>query len=277
MKSSIRLIMLSFLTLTFSIPVLAQTADDYHPLLTSKFSLGVGVFWPAIDYTLQIDGSLPNDEIDFDEALNLEDYQSTASVDFRWRFGKKWSLEGQYWDISTTGGKILENDVEWEDIVFKEGTFANAGIDVTVARVFFGRVFSSSSKHEFGLGLGLHYMELGAGLEGEAIIDENTTEFQQVKVSAEFPLPNIGAWYMYSWSPKWVFVTRADWLSASIGDYSGSLWDIQAGVNFQAFKNVGFGLSYKAFVVNVDVDKTDWRGQIEMDQIGPALSVTATW
>jgi hypothetical protein len=34
-----------------------------------------------------------------------------------------------------------------------------------------------------------------------------------------------GAWYMYSWSPKWMLQVRGDWLSATIGDYSGSLWD----------------------------------------------------
>ncbi len=277
MNSTIQLNTLALLLLSISIPVLAQASDDYHPLLTKKFHLAVGVYWPAIDYTLRVDGTVPEEEIDFDQALNIDDYQATAAIDFRWRFGKKWSFEGQYWDTSTDGGGILKEDTEWEDLVFKEGTFAHAGIDIKVARAFFGRAFSTSPKHEFGAGIGLHWMEIGSFLEGEVIINDDTTDFRRATVDASFPLPNIGAWYMYSWSPKWIFFTRADWLSASIGNYSGSLWDVQAGFNYQAFKNVGFGLSYMAYLVNIDVDKTDWRGGVEMNQYGPVLSVTATW
>lgn len=277
MKIFGRLFLVAVFASLFSNPIAAQTSDDYHPFLTDTFNLDLGVFWPAIDYSLQVNGLAPAKEVDFDKILKLDDYQSTPSVNFRWRFGKKWSFWGQYWDTSTTGGAILDEDIEWKDLVFKAGTFARTGIDVKVARVFFGREFSVSPKHEFGLGLGLHWMELGTFLEGEIKINEFSTEFQRVKVGANYPLPNIGAWYMYSWSPKWVFQSRADWLSASIGSYSGSLWDVQAGVNYQFFKNFGVGVYYKAYLIDLDIDKTEWRGNVRMEQYGPLLTLTATW
>ncbi len=120
-------------------------------------------------------------------------------------------------------------------------------------------------------------MELGTFLEGEVFTQNFSEDFQRVSISAYFPLPNIGAWYMYSWSPKWVFQSRVDWLSASIGDYSGNLWDIQAGINYQVFKNIGLGLYYKGYLINFDVDRSDWHGKIEMAQQGPLLTLTATW
>ena len=261
----------------FSNPALAQTADDYHPFLSDKFNLEVGVFVPQINFTARIDGSFPEEEIDFDEALNLDDNQSAGSINFRWRFGKKWSFWGQAWTTNNTGTAVLEEDVEWEDVVFKEGTFAKSGVDLDVVRAFFGREFNLGPQHELGVGLGLHLMNLDTYLEGEIIIDDETTDFQRVSASASFPLPNIGAWYMYSWSPKWMFQTRVDWLSASIGDYSGSLWDAQLGFNYQAFKNIGFGLYYKGFLLDVDVDKSDWHGNADLSQHGPLFTVTATW
>lgn len=277
MKPVNRLFLIAVFAVLFSSPLAAQSAEDYHPYLSNKFNLEAGLFWPAIKYTIRVDGTVPEEEIDFDKALKLGDYQATGSLDFRWRFGEKWSLFGQYWDTSISGGAELGEDIEWEDLVFKEGTSARAGIDAKVARVFFGRTFSTSPQHEFGLGIGLHWMELGTFLEGEIIINDDTTGFQRAEVSAEFPMPNIGGWYMYSWSPKWIFQSRVDWLSASIGDYSGSLWDAQAGVNFQAFKNIGFGLYYKAYLINFDVDRTSWNGKVKMRQHGPLLAVTATW
>ena len=107
--------------------------------------------------------------------------------------------------------------------------------------------------------------------------EDNEIKFERVTAGAAFPLPNIGAWYAYSWSPKWMLSARVDWLSANIGDYSGGLWDANAGVNFQAFDKIGFGLYLQAFSLNVDVDKDDWRGKAEFKQLGPMFTVTATW
>lgn len=277
MKTLIRSMIFPVLLLLLAGPAAAQTADDYHPFLSDKFNLGLGAFWPKINLDLRVDGTAPEEEIDFDEALNLSDYNTTPWISFRWRFGEKWSLLGQYWTIGTDGKEVLEEDVSWEDVIFREGTFVAGGADLDVARVFFGRKFDLAPQHEFGIGLGFHWMNFETYMEGEALINDGSTDFHRAEASAAFPLPNIGAWYMYSWSPKWVLITHVDWLSASFGDYSGGLWDIEVGVNYQPFENVGFGLSYKSFLLNVDVDKDDWHGAVEFDTTGPTFAVTFTW
>ena len=277
MKTFNRLFLLALFTTLFSNSAAAQTADDYHPFLSDRFNIELGVFWPQIDFTAQVDGSHPEDEVDLDEALNMNGSQAAASANFRWRFGKKWSFWAQAWSTNNTGKAELKEDVAWEDVVFKEGSFVKGGVELDVIRAFLGREFNLGPQHELGVGLGLHWMNLDTFMEGEIFIDDSTTEFHRATASAEFPLPNFGAWYMYSWSPKWMFQTRIDWLSATISDYSGSLWDAQAGVNYQAFKNIGFGLYYKGFVLDLDIDKSDWQGRADLNQHGPLLTVTATW
>ena len=277
MKTFNRLFLLALFTTLFSNSVAAQTSDDYHPFLSDKFNLELGAFFPQIDFTARADGTNPEDEVDFDEALNMSDSQAAASVNFRWRFGKKWSFWAQGWSTNNSGKAELEEDVAWEDVIFKEGSSVKGGVGLDVIRAFFGREFNLGPQHELGVGLGLHWMNLDTFLEGEIFIDDSTTEFHRATASAEFPLPNVGAWYMYSWSPKWMVQARADWLSATIGDYSGSLWDAQAGINYQAFKNIGFGLYYKGFLLDVDIDKSDWHGSADLNQHGPLLTVTATW
>ncbi len=257
--------------------VTAQTADDYHPYLSDKFNLEIGAFWPQIDFSARLDGTDPNDEFDFDEALNINGSRTSGAVDFRWRFGKKWSLWGQYWSTDDSGKAILEEDVEWEDVIFREGTNVGGGVKLDIVRAFVGREFNLAPQHEFGLGFGLHYMSLDTYLEGEVIINDENTGFQRETASATFPLPDIGAWYMYSWSPKWMLQVRGDWMSATIGDYSGSLWDAQAGINYQAFKNIGFGLYYKGFLFDLDIDKNAWHGRADLTQHGPMLTVSAMW
>ena len=82
---------------------------------------------------------------------------------------------------------------------------------------------------------------------------------------------------MYSWSPQWIALARVDWLSASIGDYSGGLWNIQGGVNWMPWRHFGFSLFYQYFNLDVDIDKTDWRGAAEAVNHGPFLALTAAW
>lgn len=277
MKLETRYSILILALASFTSTAWAQDSAGQHPFLVDKFNLGLGLYWPKQSITIRVDGSSPEEEIDFDEALNLEDYKTTPSLNFRWRFGEKWSLFGQMWRLENGGGAVLEEDVEWQDIVFEERTFVNGGLDTSVARVFFGRNFSTSERHEFGLGAGLHWMELDAYLEGQVLTSEGGSDFYRGNVEAAFPMPNIGGWYFYSWSPKWMVQARLDWLSASIGDYSGGLWNTQVGINWQAFRHFGIGLNYNAFVIDVDIDKTDWHGKADTTQHGPFLALTATW
>jgi hypothetical protein len=144
--------------------------------------------------------------------------------------------------------------------------------------VFFGRDFYKRPGHEFGAGIGLHWLEIEGFIAGQVIIDELLdTEFRRSSVSAEAPLPNIGAWYHYSWSPRWALTTRLDWLSASVGDYSGGLINAQAGVHYRLFKNFSAGLAWNFFRIDVDVEESDWNGRIESRQSGPFLSLEASW
>ena len=82
---------------------------------------------------------------------------------------------------------------------------------------------------------------------------------------------------MYSWSPNRMASASLDWLSVSIGDYSGHLLNAQVGVNYQISETFGLGLSYSAFDLDIDVNKSDWRGAIETSQSGPLVLLTASW
>jgi len=250
-----------------------ESEDAMHPYFKSKYFFSLGAYRPSIDFDIQVDGTLPGEGIDFEEAVGISDTDEVFSGAFRWNFGKKWSLWGQYFQSDHDSTATLTEDIQWQDIIFREGTIVSAGTTIKVARVFFGREFKTGPNYEFGAGFGLHWLEMGAFIEGEALIGDNTTGFHRGDVDAGFPLPDIGAWYAYSFNKRWLFHARADWLSASYGDYSGSLTDVAVGMDFNLNKNVGINLSYYMFRVNVDIDRNDWKGSADLKFDGPFLSV----
>lgn len=107
--------------------------------------------------------------------------------------------------------------------------------------------------------------------------NDQSTDFFRGDANKSQPLPNLGFWYNYSPARKWLLQGRVDWISAEIGDYDGTLWNTTLGVNYQAFRHVGFSLSYQYFNLNLNVNSSDWKGGIDLRYRGPVLAVTGNW
>ena len=243
---------------------LAEESDNLHPYLQRGFSLDVGVFYPDRQLDLSVNGTIAgiNEEIDFDQGFNLKAADNVFAGEISWRFRGKWSVLGQYFASSGSTGVVLEEDIEWGNVVFGAGSFAAAGSSFSLTRFFFGRQLNTRESHDFGIGGGIHWLHIAAFIEGEITVN-GTPAGARRSVSVEAPLPNIGAWYRYSISPRWALRSRLDLFGADIGDYDGLLVNVSLGLNYQVFEHVGLGLSYNYFKLDVGVDKSDWRGELE--------------
>jgi len=267
--------------LLFFVPgaVLAQEYD-YHPVLSDSFTAYLGAMRSANSFRIRADGLADRgDDIDFDDRLDVSDHSTFFNGLLRWKFGseKKWSLWGQYFSNKATGNARLDEDYEWEDVIFREGTYVEAGVKLAVSRLFFGRSLFKNAQNDFGLGVGLHNLDLSAYIEGEVLFGDETSDVRRVSVSASQPLPNIGGWYNYSPARNWLLHARLDWIGANIGDYDGDLWNASVGVGYQAWRHVGFDLSWQYFNLNLAVDSDKWLGSTELTYSGPVLAVTFDW
>lgn len=266
--------------LSASSALLAQDYE-YHPEISDAFSVYLGAMRSNDSFKVEANGPSGEigDDIDFEDSLDLSKHSTFFNGQFRWKFGdeRKWTLAGQYFSNNAKGSSILTEDIEWDGLIFREGSSVAAGVKLSVARLFFGRSFFKNERNDFGVGIGIHFLDVSAFIEGEILYDDDTTGFQGAEVSANAPLPNIGAWYNFSPSRKWLLHGRVDWISANIGDYDGTLWNARAGVNYQAFRHVGFDLSWQYFQLNAGVDKTDWNGSVDLIYNGPVLAITGNW
>ena len=258
----------------------AQEEEDTHPWLSEKFNVDIGLFMPERRVELSVNGpvgTIQGENIDFDESFGLRKRDDLFALNFGWRFGEKWELGAQYFESDGQRQAVLEEDVEWGEFVFGAGTGVTAGIDFRLFRTFFGRNFDSADHHDFGVGLGLRYMEIGAFIEGLAIVNGQQAGFRRETVSAKAPLPNVGVWYVRSLSDRWATRLRFDWFGAEYDDYDGQLINLSAGVNYRLFKNVGLGLSYNYFEIDLGVSKRGWRGEVKTVYDGLFVHASAYW
>lgn len=270
-----RFLMLASLVLMS--PAIGFAQGDVHPELSAKFGIDLGMFFPERTATLSAGvNTREREKIDFADEFGLEKHHQTFSLDADWRFGEKWSLSAQYFATSGKKTAVLDEDVEWNGEVFGAGSSVRASTGFTLYRAFVGRRFGDRERTDLGFGLGLHWLELDAALAGDILVGDGVS-FSREAVSASAPLPNIGAWYRYSMSPRWAFRARADWFSAAVDDYDGTLVNWQVGINYLLFPNAGLGLAYNSVHLDVGVDSPKWFGSVDLDYNGPFAFISIYW
>jgi hypothetical protein len=265
--------------LLFATDVTAQQNEYAQQIIDAKYQLSVGLFLPERQFTIGVNGSAPadNQEIEFDEELKLKNRDQIFAAEALWNFERRWRLSVQYFHISESVSRTLENDIEWEDVVYEAGSSISAYTAFTLTRLFLGWEFLSEPHHTFGVGFGIQQMKIKASIEGFAIVDGGGSPFLSESVRTEAPMPSIGFWYNRVLGSRWAFAVRGDWLAVSINPYNGSIINTAAGFSYAFNKNFGAGLNYNYFELDAGIRDDNWRGHVDLRYHGPYISIDAFW
>jgi hypothetical protein len=252
---------------------------DVHPLLDEKVILLLGNFFSEGDFRGSLDGEVSGDhpEYDFETQFGLDSEENVPTAALLWRYTPKWSAQLQYFNPERTNTAVLQEDVEFGDVVFGQGTTISAKADVEILRIYFGREFSKRENMSYGIGAGIHWLDIDMSLTGNLIASGQQVINGTQRASASAPLPNVGAWYAWSPSPKWALFAGIDWISVSIDEYSGVLLNSVVGVNYQLSKHFGIGANYQVFRLAADIDKPSWHGDTKVSFDGAYLYLSINW
>ncbi len=259
----------------------SQNTDDTHPILTSRFMIGAGWYFPTRDVKLSVAGTINTDgieeieDIDIDETLGLSSGDDTFTLSFFWRFSKSklWSVRGDYFKLGATRTVVLDEEIKWEGVTYPVGGEVEGSFGIGLYRVFFGRAITAGQKHELGVGIGSHGLDVSASIEGEGFVGDEPVGINKSDVGVFLPLPNIGFWFIWAPSYRWAFSASVDWFGISIDNISGSLWNVSPGITFQIFKNLGINANYQFLSFNADVDRSDFRGSFDLTFGGPSFRI----
>lgn len=257
-------------------------ASETHPLMSSKYWVNLGIYFPSRDFDAAAVGGVgpavrPGPLVDFEKSVGVSDEPELFNFELGWRFGEAWGVSLQHFESQRRRQAVLSKTIDWDGVTYEAGVDVAAESEVKITRVFFSRDFRDRERHSLRLGAGLHYIKLRAEISGQATLEDLSTEFRRGLVSASVPVPNIGAWYRYSPSARWLLSTRLDWFSANVGDFSGGIWNVAAGANFRLTDKIGIGLSYQFLELDGTIRDTNWKGEIRTRFDGPVLYLTGFW
>ena len=231
---------------------MAQADDD------TKFSLSVGVFVADRNSKTRVDGTAGMDgtEVDLEGDLGLNRSDSVFRIDGYYRFNRKHRLDFSAFDLSRTASKVIQKNIQWNDTLFPIDTTVNSDFDLAIYKIAYTWSFMRKDKGYLGFTAGLYIADFGTRLEAEAI-----GEFESNGLTA--PLPVIGLRGQYDFSEKLSFRASGEIFAIEYEDYSGSLYDIYAGLDYQFFKHVAIGIGVNSVKLNIGISKDKFNGDID--------------
>jgi hypothetical protein len=257
-------------------PVAIRAEDAaIHPKLDTRLYLDVGGYVPAVDTRLRVDRAGGSGTVlDLEDDLDFEDRPIFPYALLNLRLGQRWRIEGEYFSIDRDKTTVIDRELEIGDSVFPINTTVNSFFDTDVYRLSVGYSFLKRPNAEMGAVLGAHVTTFDLGIRSEGT-------FASVSEAADTlaPLPTIGLYGSYAFSPRWLMQGRVDYFTLEYQEYSGTLLNFNVGLEFQLAKHVGLGAGYRYADLEFTAEKVlsvgdvsdDFSGEFQYHYSGPTL------
>ena len=255
-----------------------------HPVdaaLDEVFSLRVGGLISEFDTNVRFtsrDGSI-------DEGIDLEDdigYDPEVSAGFIrgwYRVGDNHRIALTYAPVTRTSLIVSEKDIEIGDDIIKAGAgmawdTQNRLLDVSYIYSFFRR-----PNIELGLSAGVYWLrnETEVLVAGEVQSPNEPAPIFRADYKNSFklhaPLPILGVAGEYEINPSWRLNGELRYLSVTIDEYDGRVFNAVLGTDYYFTKSLGVGLTLSSFSLEVDVESLILNGALKWSYNGAQLYV----
>jgi len=225
-----------------------------------KFSLDLGYFIANTDTSIRL-GSGLGVSVDVEDLLGLDTTNSAFRVDASWRFtdNRRHRLDFQWFSFRRDGSRTIGEDIHYKDKdgieqTIKSGTHVESFFDFDIYEVAYSYSFFQDDRIDLAGSLGLYVMPIEFGLTATGLLNVGGSE------SFTAPLPTLGVRADFAITPKWFFRSGIKVFYLEIGEFSGSILEANAAIEYLPWKHLGFGLGLDSLNVQVEADGEDYPG-----------------
>jgi len=253
-----RLVIILIVFLSAPASLWAEEPADEVPW--EKFSIQASYFLAAVDTGVRLGAGLGVD-IDVEELLGLDSSNSVFRIGASWRFthNRRHRLDLSWFSLNRDGNRQLDQDFtfeneEGEEVTVDAGSTVDAFFDLDIYELSYSYSFLQDDRIDLAGSLGFYIMPIDLGLTVSGLVDE--------RGSANFtaPLPVLGLRMDVLLAPRWLFRSGFQVFYAKYENFTGSVIDVNAAVEYNPWKHVGIGLGFDTLNVSLDAEDEDWPG-----------------
>jgi len=242
-----------------------------HPALQDRWTFQLGAYIPSVDTTASLNNSAGTvgTSVSFEDDLGFSDRKTLGSFLAGVRLGERWKIEFEYFALDRSNSGAINRTINWGDKTYPVNTVVAGEFDSTVYRLSGGYSFVKNDQAEMGVALGLFVTDFTASLSATGVGGQTGDTLA--------PLPTIGLYGAYAFSPRWLLSGRVDYFSLNYGDYNGSLVNVTAGIDYRFHRNFGVGAGYRYVDYDVDITKSSYNGNVTYKFSGPTVYAVASF
>ena len=264
MKKVTWIFVIMFFGFFFSQAVLAQeseTPNEQKEETEKKmvgpwrnFNVNLGVNITDLDSSVRFGIAGVGLEIDVEDALGLDSSDTVFFGNGYYRFG---STRRHRFDFGYTGYRrdssgVLAQNLPIFDLIIPEGETVQTSFDFDIIRVGYSYSLLKDDRMDLGIGGSLYVMPI------EFSINSTSKGFKSEDITA--PLPVLTLRGDFAITPKLFLKTNWDIFYLKIGDFKGSILSTTVALEYNVWKNVGFGLGFNDFRVDIEASGSDYPG-----------------
>jgi len=236
------------------LPGLALAEEGEQEQLPGKLMIrgGWAYVWDA-NTTVAFPGSVSGvgTSIDFAQTLGGDTSTDALRIEALYRFNERHSLGFSWYRIGLAGQKALNEQIQIEDQTIDVGASVSTSLNLNLYRLLYNYSFYRNEKVELAVSPGLYMSNIKFMLSAQGTINGVTAASSVIEEQLTLPLPSIGGVVNYNITPRLQSQIRADFFYLKVGDFSGSMFEFYAGLEYRLFKNFALGAAYDRLVVDV--------------------------
>jgi hypothetical protein len=182
--------------------------------------------------------------LDFTNTLGGDTSTDAFRIDTLYRFNDRHAVGFSWYRVGLSGEKVLNQQIQVGDQVVATGATTQTGLSFNIYRLLYDYSFYRNDKVELAISPGLYVMKTTFNFAGQGIINGTPGNTTIVHEEATLPLPSIGLVANYNITPKLQFQNRYDFFYLTLNDYTGSMFEFYAGLEYRLFRHFAMGAAY---------------------------------
>jgi len=243
--------------------------DKKRPIpspITDRFYVQGTFFSPKINTTLRVDnsagfiGSVLNAEND----LGLKSRVNQGRIELMFRMRERSKLRVTYYELDRSGQKALNRTIQFGDQTFLINDVASSSLDWRMFALTYTYELLHFERFEAGLGIGVYLMQGEA--QGEVLSKQ-----QRQEISGVAPYPTAAVDASFRISTRWALTARAQYLDATINNFSGAFGDYHADLQYRWTPNFTLAAGYSRFALSMGISGGSFPGLLSLNVAGPEV------
>jgi hypothetical protein len=232
----------------------------------SQWSFSVGIFVTDWDTETRLDASVGpiGTPVDLETDLGVDTSDSVFRIDGYYRVNDKHRFDFSAFDLSRTGNKQIEKEINWQGTIFPISASVNSDIDLNIYKIAYTYSILRREKGYLGLSAGFYVADIGTRISAQNIANREGGD-------ATAPLPVVGLRGEYQFSEKWSFRASGEFFALDYQDFDGSLADLYAGIDYQLFEHTAIGLGVNSVRIDLKIGRNDFSGDFDWRYDGGLL------